>query len=468
MVTNEEFDIAIIGGGPGGYSAAFRAAQLGASVALIEIFKIGGVCLHAGCIPYKALLEDVRVINLFRRREEFGIASSGDWIDFSRIIDRKNGIVERLHNGLQGLVRKNKVVYIQGMGSITAPGRVLVRNLRDRSEKEIQAKNIIVATGSKPKFIPMFAADGSRVLFSDHIVDLTAPPRSLAILGGGPIGVETASVFKPLGTEITIIEAMPSIMINEDEEIAIELHRRLRERGINILTGAKVSAVEKVDKSVEIRLTNSTGREEIILVQNLLVAIGRDGLVERLGLEKVGVEVDRNYIKVNKKMQTSVPGIYAVGDVASPPLLAHKAAAEGVLAAETIVGKESPPVDFNKVPHCTYCEPQVASIGLTENQAEERGYGVKVGRFSFKISGKAFCEGEEEGFVKVIADGKTGEILGAHMIGHEVTELIMVCSQAMYAESTTYELGRAIYAHPTRSEVIREAALDINKESLLK
>lgn len=468
MAQEEEFDVAIIGGGPGGYSAAFRAAQLGMRIALVEVFKIGGVCLHAGCIPYKALLENVRVINLFKRREEFGIRGANGEIDLNKIMERKNAIVGRLHDGLHILIKKNQITYLDGLGSVTALGRVLVRNLKDRSEREIMAKNIIVATGSKPKLIPMFAADGSKVLFSDHIVDLAAAPKSLAILGGGPIGVETATVLKALGAEVTIIEAMPRIMINEDEEISFELDRRLKERGINIIADAKVSAVEKVEEGVNLRFTDSSGQQQTLVAEKFLVAIGRNGLVEKLGLEKLGVEAEGNFVKVNGKMQTNIPSIYAIGDVAGPPLLAHKAAAEGVLAVESIAGKGSPKVDLDKVPHTTYCEPQVASIGLTESQAQEKGYSVRVGRFPFKITGKGLCEGEEEGFVKIVADGTSSEILGAHMIGHEVTELIMECSEAMFAESTIYELGRAIYAHPTRSEAVKEAALDVDKESLLK
>jgi dihydrolipoamide dehydrogenase len=471
MTPKEQFDLAVIGGGPGGYSAAFRAAQLGMNTALIEVFKIGGVCLHAACIPYKALLENIRIINLFRKREEFGFDNNGEkkeHINFGRIMARKNGVVDRLHSGLQILVKKNKVTYMEGLGSITAPSQVTVRNLTDGTEQEIRAKNIIISTGSKPKFIPAFAADGNKVLFSDHVVDLPSVPKSLIILGGGPIGVETATVFNALGSEITIIEATPRIMINEDQEISAELEEGLKNRGIGIITGTKVSEMQRTDEGVIIRFTDPAGQEATLVAEKFLVAIGRDGLIERLGLEQAGVEVDRNFIKVDEKMQTNVPGIYAVGDVAGPPLLAAKAISEGVFVVENIAGKESPAVDFNKVPHCTYCEPQAASIGLTEQAAKEKGHDVKIGRFSFKISGKALCEGEEEGFTKVVADASTGEILGVHMIGHEVTELIMECSQAMFAESTVYELGRAIHAHPTRAEAVKEAALDIYKESVLK
>jgi dihydrolipoamide dehydrogenase len=468
MASNNQFDVAIIGGGPGGYTAAFRAAQLGMNVALVEIFKLGGVCLHAACIPYKALLENVRVINLLRRREEFGIGGGGEEIDFGKIMERKNNVVNRLHEGLHLLVKKNGVTYFEGLGSLVAPDRVLMRDLKTRTEQEVSAKNIIIATGSKPKFIPAFAADGSKILFSDHIVDLKEVPKSLAILGGGPIGVETATIFNTLGAEITILEAMPRMMINEDEEISFELARRLKEKGINVISEAKVTGVQKLDDSVRINFTDAAGRENNLIAEKFLVAIGRDGLVSGLGLEKLGVQVERNFIKVNEKMQTNVSGVYAIGDVVSPPLLAHKAAAEGVLVVETIAGMNSPRVDYNKIPHCTYCEPQVASIGLTEKEAREKGYDVKVGRFSFKISGKALCEGEEDGFVKIISDGRIGELLGAHMIGHEVTELIMECSEAMFAENTLYELTRAIHAHPTRSEAIKEAALDVNKEAIHK
>lgn len=468
MASTNQFDVVIIGGGPGGYTAAFRAAQLGMKVALIEVFKLGGICLHAGCIPYKALLENVRVITLFRRRDEFEVGSHDEKIDFGKMMTRKNDIVNRLHNGLHALVKKNGVTYFEGLGSLLEPNKVKVRNLKERTEQEISAKNIIIATGSKPKFIPAFAADGKDILFSDHIVDLKEIPKSLGILGGGPIGVETATVFAALGCEITILEAMPRIMINEDEEISSELARRLKEKGINIVTEAKVSTVEKKNGSVSTQFTDSAGQTQSLGAEKFLVAIGRDGLVEGLGLDKVGIETEKNFVKVNEKMQTNVPGIYAIGDVIGPPLLAHKASAEAVLAVETIARKESPQVNYNRVPHCTYCEPQVASIGLTESEAKEKGYDVKVGRFSFKISGKALCEGEEEGFVKIVSDGSTGEVLGAHMIGHEVTELIMECSEAMFAENTIYELARAIHAHPTRSETIKEAALDVNKEAIHK
>lgn len=468
MGDDGQFDVAVIGGGPGGYTAAFRAAQLGLNVALVEIFKLGGVCLHAGCIPFKALLENVRVLNLLGDASRYGITANGVAPDFARMMQRKGEVVARLNDGLHALIKKNKVTYFEGMGSLLAPGRVRVRHLQQKTEEEIAAKNVVIATGSKPKFIPAFAADGRKVLFSDHVIELTEVPKSMAILGGGPIGVETATVFSPLGCQTTILEAMPHIMITEEEEIQVELERRLAEQGIEILTGVKVSAADKTESGVSVKFADSQGNERTLEVEKFLVAIGRDGMISGLGLETVGVETERNFIKVNEKMQTSVPGVYAVGDVVSPPLLAHKASAEGVVAAETIAGRHARPLDHDKVPHCTYSEPQVASVGLTERVATERGYDVKVGRFSFKINGKALCEGREEGFVKIVADAKTGEVLGSHMIGHEVTELIMECSEAMYGENTIYELGHAVHAHPTRSEAVKEAALDVTKEAITK
>ncbi len=462
------FDIAIIGGGPGGYSAAFHASKLGMKVALIEVFKIGGTCLQVGCIPYKALLENARVIELLKNADKFAVEASVKKVDFEAVMARKNRIVERLEKGLTFLVGKNKVTYFDGLGTLNGPGKVKVKNLKDRKEETIEAKDIIIATGSKPRYIREFAADGQKILYSDHIVNLKKAPKSIAILGAGPIGVETATVMRALDVKVDILEAAPRIMINEDEEISIELKKRLEEKGINIECDVSVKKVEKQDSGIKIKYTDPSGGEKSLEAELFLVAIGREGLIDGLGLEAAGVEVEKGYIKVDGSLRTNVPHIYAVGDVIGPPLLAHKASAEAVVAVDAIAGQTDVPVDVLKIPHCTYCEPQVASIGMTEAQAADEKRDAKTGRFSFKISGKALCESDETGFVKVIADKETDEILGVHMIGGEVTELVQECSAAMYAESTLEELKMAIHAHPTRSEALKEAALDADNESLLK
>lgn len=462
------FDIAVIGGGPGGYSAAFHASKLGKEVALVEAFKIGGVCLQAGCIPYKALLENARVIELINNADRFAVKASVEGVDFGGIMSRKDRVVERLEKGLMFLVGKNKVTYFDGMGTLEGSGKIKVKNLKDRKEETIEARDIIIATGSKPKFIPVFAADGQKILYSDHIVSLNKAPASIAILGAGPIGVETATVMRALGATVNILEAAPRIMINEDEEISIELKKQLEDKGIGIECEVSVDKVDKTGLGVDVQYKDSAGKDKTLAADVFLVAIGREGLTDGLGLAAAGVEVERGYIKVDGSMKTNKQNIYAIGDVVGPPLLAHKASAEAIVAVETIAGRDSEPVDILKIPHCTYCEPQVASIGMTEGQARDEKRDVKIGRFSFKISGKALCEGDETGFVKVIADKETDEILGVHMLGSEVTELIQECSEAMYAESTLEELKMAIHAHPTRSEALKEAALDADNESLLK
>jgi dihydrolipoamide dehydrogenase len=462
------FDLTVIGGGPGGYTAAFKASRLGMKVALVEAFKIGGVCLQAGCIPYKALLESARVSGLVRNAGEFGVDASMNGIDFSRMMSRKNKVVERLEKGLAFLVENNKVAYFDGLASLAGLGKVRVKNLKNREEQTIETKDIIIATGSKPKFIQAFAADGKKILYSDHIVALAEAPASIAILGGGPIGVETATLMRALGSSVVILEAAPRIMINEDEEISFELKKQLEKKGITIEVEAKVAEADKKDTGVTVDYTDSGGDRRSVDADCLLVAIGREGLTNGLGLETAGVGTEHGYIKVNVSMRTTASDIYAIGDVAGPPLLAHKASAEAIVAVETIAGRDTAPVDMLKIPHCTYCEPQVASIGLTEAQAAGEQRKIKTGRFSFKINGKALCESDEIGFIKIIADKDTDEILGVHMIGGEVTELIQECAEAMYAESTLEELKMAVHAHPTRSEALKEAALDADGESVMK
>lgn len=468
MSTQEVYDLVVIGGGPGGYTAAFHAAKRGMRAALVEVFKLGGVCLHAGCIPYKALLENIRVLDMTRRGAEFGIDLAIGGFDFTKMMSRKDRIVERLHGGLQTLVKRNGVDYFDGMGRPAGRGKVVVRSFKEQKEYELTAKNVIIATGSKPKFIPAFAADGQRILYSDHIVELKKVPQELVILGGGAIGVETATVFASLGTKVTILEAAPRIMGLEDEEISQTLERRLVEKGIVIVTGAKVGGVAKSEGGVTVAYDDAGGTSNEVQGDVFLVAIGRDGMTEGLGLEEAGVTLDRGYIKVDELMRTTAPDIYAIGDVAGPPLLAHKAAAEGELAVDTMAGRSGTKVDANKIPHCTYCEPQVASIGMTEAEAREQVGDIKVGRFSFRINGKALCEGEELGFIKIIAAAGTDEIIGAHMIGAEVTELVMEVSEAMFAESTLGQLAEAIHAHPTRSEAIKEAARDVYGMAITK
>lgn len=460
----EKFDIVIIGGGPGGYVSAIRASQLGFKTALIERDRVGGICLNWGCIPTKALLKSAELFNVMKRADEFGLKVENLGFDFKKIIQRSRQSAERLSKGVEFLLRKNNVTKISGYGFILKRGVIGVKNEKD--EFEIQADNIIIATGARPRELPGIKIDGKFIITSKEAMLLDEPPKSMIIIGAGAVGVEFAYFYNSFGTKVTLIEMMPSILPNEDREITDILAKSFQKSGVNILTETKVLEAKANNGQVEVKIQNKDG-ERILNADLVLVAVGVRGNSDNLGLENVGVEVENSFIKVDRETyRTNVEGIYAIGDVIGPPLLAHVASAEGIRCVENIAGVETLPVDYNNIPSCTYCVPQVASIGLTEQKAIESGYEVKVGRFPFRANGKALTIGETEGMVKVIFDAKYGELLGAHIIGPEATELIAEFGVAKTLESTAFEIIKTIHAHPTLSETIMEASADAFKEAI--
>lgn len=460
----EKFDVLVIGGGPGGYVCAIRASQLGFKTALVEKDRVGGICLNWGCIPTKALLKSAEVFNLIKRADEFGLRVENPNFDFKKIIQRSRQVADRLSKGVEFLLRKNNVVKFSGYGFLLKRNLVGVKS--DKEEFEVEAKHIIIATGARPREIPGIAIDGVKVITSKEAMLLEEPPKSMVVIGAGAIGVEFAYFYNSFGTKITLVEMMPSILPNEDREITEILEKSFKKSGIDILTNTRVIEAKKNGDFAEVKIQNQNG-EMVLKADVALVAVGVQGNSDKLGLEELGVEVEKSFIKVDKtSYQTSVEGIYAIGDVIGPPLLAHVASAEGIRCIEKIAGVETKPIDYNNIPSCTYCIPQVASIGLTEQRALELGYEIKVGRFPFRANGKALSLGETEGLVKVIFDAKYGEILGAHIIGPEATELIAEFGVAKTLESTAFEIVKTVHAHPTLSEALMEASADALKEAI--
>jgi dihydrolipoamide dehydrogenase len=445
-------DVAVVGTGPGGYVAAIRCAQLGLSVATVEDDRPGGVCLNWGCIPTKALLRNAEVLSLIGRAADFGIRVSGVEANYAEAVQRSRRVADGRAKGVEFLFRKNKITLFSGRGVLTARDTVEVTGAG--GTETLEARALILATGSEPKSLPGVAIDEQRVISSNGAVRNERLPTSIIVIGAGAVGVEFADIFAAYGVGVTLLEALPRIVPIEDEDVSKELARAFRRRGIEMKTGVKVLAVKPGGPGVIVE-TNA-GKLE---AEQVLMAVGRAAKVQGLGLEALGVQLDRGFAKVSPRMETSVKGVYAIGDMAGPPLLAHKAMAEGVVAAEAIAGRDPRPVDYANVPSCTYCRPQVASIGLTEAKARENGRDVAVGKFPFTASGKAVALAETEGFVKVVADKATGEILGAHIVGHEATEIIHEFAVGRTLEATLEEIIRTIHAHPTMSEAALEAAL---------
>ncbi len=461
---SEKFDVVVIGGGPGGYVAAIRASQLGFKTALIEKDRVGGICLNWGCIPTKALLKSAELYNLMKRADEFGLKIGDLGFDFKKIIQRSRQVAERLTRGVEFLLKKNNVTKISGEGFILKRNVVGVKG--DKNEMEIETKNIIIATGARPKEIPGIKVDRKFVITSKEAMLLEEPPKSMIIIGAGAIGVEFAYFYNSFGTKITLIEMMPSILPNEDKEITDVLAKSFQRSGIEILTETKVISAAQESNSAVVKIEKGDV-EETLKADVALVAIGVRGNTDEIGLENVGVEVENTFIKVDKKTyKTNVDGIYAIGDVIGPPLLAHVASAEGIRCVENIAGVETLPIDYNNIPSCTYCIPQVASIGLTEQKAIELGYEIRVGKFPFRANGKSLALGETEGMVKVIFDAKYGELLGAHIVGPEATELIAEFGVTKTLEGTAFEIAKTIHAHPTLSETLMEASADALKEAI--
>ena len=452
----QEFDVFVIGGGPGGYTTAIRSSQLGLKTGIVERDRLGGVCLNWGCIPTKALLKNAEILQLFRKSEEWGISYDNLRVDFSKIIKRSRGVADRVSKGVEYLMKKNKIEVISGHARLAGEGRVEIK-AEGREDLLVQARHIILATGARPRTLPGVAIDRKRVISSAEAMVLQEQPKSMLILGAGAIGIEFAYFYNALGTKVTVVEMMPGILPIEDRELTKLLEASLRKQGIEILTETKVQSVKVRADDVAVSVSFSEGKKELV-ADVALMAIGVQGNVENLGLEDLGVAVERSSIIIDKDYRTNVPGIYAIGDVIGPPWLAHVASAEGIHCVEAIAGKKPAPLDYSTIPGCTYCQPQIGSIGLTEEKARAEGHELKIGRFPFRPLGKAAATGETEGMVKLIFDAAYGELLGAHILGAEATEQIAELLIAKKLEATGQSIFQAIHAHPTLSEAVMEAA----------
>lgn len=452
----QAFDVVVIGGGPGGYVAAIRAAQLGFRTACIEAKHLGGICLNWGCIPTKSLLRNAEIWETVQHAEDYGLKFDNVSFDFSKIIARSRGIADRMSKGVAFLFKKYNVTHIEAYGRLLAAGRVGTYDRAGAPLDEIDATHVILATGARPRSIPGIEIDHERVISYFEAMSLPERPERLIVLGAGAIGVEFAYFYNALGTQVTIVEMLDHLLPIEDEDVSKELERAFRKKKIGIKTKSKVKGIARSDAGVRVTVENANG-EEVLEGDMALMAVGVQGNVENIGLETVGIALERGYIKVDEYYRTNLPGVYAIGDVVGPPWLAHVASAEGITCVEAIAGKHPVPVNYDNIPGCTYCQPQVASVGLTEKKAREQGYELKIGKFPFSASGKAVAAGHPEGFVKMIYDAKYGELLGAHIIGAEATELIAEAALGRTLETTEHEMIKTVHAHPTLSEALMEA-----------
>ena len=453
------FDILIIGSGPGGYVTAIRAAQLGLKTAVVEREHVGGICLNWGCIPTKALLRSSEVYHLFQHAEEFGLSAKDIKFDLKKVVERSRGVANQLSTGVNFLLKKNKVTLIDGEGKLNGKGKVTVT--KDGKAQEYTAKHIILATGARARTLPGLEPDGKFIWTYKEALMPDTMPKSLLVVGSGAIGIEFASFFNTLGAKTTVVEVMDRVLPVEDSEISALAEKAFKKQGMEIHTGTTVEKLEPGKNNVTATLKDKKGKSQSVTVDRVILAVGIVGNTENLGLEEAGVKVDRGHVVVNEWGETGVSGIYAIGDLAGPPWLAHKASHEGVICVEKIAGvKGLHPMEAKNIPGCTYCWPQVASVGLTEEEALAAGHKVKVGRFPFIGNGKAIALGEPEGLIKTVFDEKTGELLGTHMIGAEVTELIQGYTVAKTLETTEAELMHTIFPHPTLSEMMHESVLD--------
>jgi dihydrolipoamide dehydrogenase len=452
----QNYDLIVIGSGPGGYVAGIRAGQLGLKVAVVEKDNVlGGTCLHRGCIPTKALLENADIWQKIQKAKEFGITVGDVTLDWSVVQTRKQGVVDQNAKGIEFLFKKNKVERITGMG------RVIDRNTVEVEGKSYTTKNIILAMGSVPRDLPHIKADGTRIINSDHILKLTAVPKSMLVIGAGAVGCEFASIFARFGTKVTVVEVMPQLLPIEDEEVAKEFTRIFKKKGIEVYADAKVLSCEAGENGVK-SVVETKGKQITIETELVLSATGRRPVTETAGLDKTNVKLDpRGFVQVDEFMRTTEPGIYAIGDICPTPALAHCASAEGILAVEHMKSLNPRPINYDHVPNCTYSDPEVASVGLTEKKAKERGYDVKTGKFAFTANSKAKIIGDANGFVKYVVDAKYDEILGVHIVGPKATELIVEACAALELEATSESIAKTIHAHPTLSEALMEAAEDV-------
>jgi len=454
----ESFDVIVVGGGPGGYVCAIRCGQLGLKTAIVERENLGGICLNWGCIPTKALLRSSEIWHLMHRLNEFGFSADNLKFDLAKIVERSRKVAAQLSNGVKGLMRKNKVTVIEGEAKLTGKGTLSVA--KNGQTTDYSAKNIVLATGARAREFPGLEADGNLTWTYRHAMVPREFPKSLLVVGSGAIGIEFASFYRTLGAEVTVVEMLDRVLPVKDEEISAFAAKAFQKQGMVIKTATTVEKLEKNDNSVTATLKSKDGKTETMTVERVILAVGIVGNVENFGFEQMGIKVEKTHVVVNQWCETGVPGVYAVGDLVGPPWLAHKAMHEGVIVAERIAGvKGVHPLDTSKIPGCTYCRPQVASVGLTEAKARENGRKIKTGKFPFIGNGKAIALGEAEGFVKTVFDAETGELLGAHMIGAEVTELIQGYGIARTLEATDADLQTVVFPHPTLSEMMHEAVL---------
>ena len=462
-----KYEIAILGGGPGGYVAAIRASQLGFKTVVIDKDNLGGICLNWGCIPTKSLLKNAEIYdNIKNHGKEFGIYTKDLSFNFNEIIQRSRGISDKITKNVEMLIKKNKIDRIRGFGKLISQNEIEILDYNGKKTETINSDNIIIATGAHPKIFSNIPVDKKNIITSTEAMSLSEQPKELIIIGAGAIGIEFAYFYSVLGTKVTVIEMLDNILPVEDAEVSQALEKNFKKRGIDIYTKTVVDKAEVKGNKVLVTI-NQNGQKKELSADKVLSAIGVAGNVEGFGLEELGVELFKNHIKVDKKTyRTNVPNIYAIGDVIGPPWLAHVASAEGIHCVEGIKGVKNPEVDYQNIPGCTYCQPQVASVGLTEAKAIELGYELKIGKFPFMASGKAFAVGEREGFVKLIFDAKYGELLGGHIIGSEATELIAEVALARAMEATGHSIIKTVHAHPTLSESIMEAAADAYGEAI--
>jgi dihydrolipoamide dehydrogenase len=460
-----DYDLLVIGSGPGGYVAAIRGSQRKLKTGVVEKDALGGICLNWGCIPSKALLKNAEMMHSYQRADEFGFKVTNVSFDFKRIIKRSRDVADVNSRGVEFLFKKNKIDHIVGVGKLLDPHTVQVSEVSGKGKKKVTAGNIIIATGGRARAFPGMDFDGKKIITYKEAMSLNKNPGKLLIIGAGAIGVEFAYFYNSFGTEVHLIEMMPHILPIEDDEIAGQLERSFKKQGIKMYTGTRVEKIQKTSRGVKVSI--SGGNKNSDLEGDIaLVAIGVQGNVENIGLEELGIQVEKSAIKINKFYQTAVPNIYAIGDVIGAPWLAHVASHEGIIAVDHMSGNNPHPLNYQNVPGCTYCQPQVASIGLTEARAREMGYELKIGKFPFRASGKARAIGETEGLVKLIFDAKYGELLGAHILGAEATEMIAELGIAKTLETTNVELQYTVHAHPTLSEAVMEAAGDAVGEAI--
>ena len=451
------YDIIVLGSGPGGYVTAIRASQLGLKTAIIEREELGGICLNWGCIPTKALLKSANVFEYLMHAEDYGIKVKGGVADFGAMIKRSRGVADGMSNGIQFLMKKNKIDVLKGTGKVLAGKKVEVTNEKGEKQTYTADKGLIIATGARSRQLPNLPQDGKKVIGYREAMTLEKQPKKLVVVGSGAIGVEFAYFYNAIGTEVTIVEFMPSIVPVEDIDVSKQLEKSLKKQGIKIMTESSVEKVDTSGSGCKVTVKTAKG-EEIIECDVVLSAVGIEANIENIGLEDVGIATDRGRILVNDYYQTNIPGYYAIGDCVPGPALAHVASAEGIICVEKIAGHHPEPMDYNNIPGCTYCSPEVASVGYTEKAAKDAGYDVKIGKFPFSASGKASAAGAKDGFVKLIFDAKYGELLGAHMIGLNVTEMIAEIVAVRKLEVTGEELIKTVHPHPTMSEAVMEAA----------